>query len=53
MIELNAAFFIQLINFGILVVILNTFLYKPLRKIMLDRRQTLAASRQRTESVDR
>ncbi|NVN93074.1 MAG: hypothetical protein HXX11_21105, partial [Desulfuromonadales bacterium] len=53
MIELNAAFIIQLINFCILAFILNIFLFKPIRTVLADRRQTLAASRQRTESVDR
>ena len=32
MIELNVAFFIQLINFGVLVLVLNLFLFKPIRK---------------------
>lgn len=53
MIELNAAFIIQIINFCILAFVLNTFLFKPLRRVLSDRRQTLDSSRLRTESVDR
>jgi F-type H+-transporting ATPase subunit b len=51
-IELNMAFVIQIINFGILAIILNTFLYKPIRKVLTDRRQVIESSRSRTESVD-
>lgn len=52
MIELNLSFFIQLINFGILVLVLNIFLYKPLRKVLADRRQVIDSARQKTVSVD-
>ena len=51
-IELNFAFFVQLINFGVLVLILNTFLYKPIRKIMSERRQVIEAARNKTVSVE-
>jgi F-type H+-transporting ATPase subunit b len=50
-IEINAAFFIQLINFGILVVILNTFLYKPIRKVLADRRSVIESARSRADFV--
>ena len=52
MIELNFAFVIQLINFGILVFILNTFLYKPLRKVLAERRQVIASAQEKAVSVD-
>jgi F-type H+-transporting ATPase subunit b len=52
-IELNAAFFIQLINFGLLVLILNLFLFKPIRKVLSDRRQLIESARSRTVSVER
>lgn len=52
MIELNLAFAIQLINFGILVLVLNIFLYKPLRKILSERRAAIKDSRDKTCSVD-
>lgn len=52
MIELNVSFVIQLINFGILVLVLNVFLYKPIRKVLADRRQVIDAAREKTVSVD-
>ena len=52
MIELNYAFFVQLINFGILVLVLNIFLYKPIRKILAERRQVIDSARDKTASVD-
>ena len=52
MIELNVAFFVQLINFGILVLVLNIFLYKPIRKVLADRRQVVDGAREKAASVD-
>ncbi|MDD2309775.1 MAG: ATP synthase F0 subunit B [Desulfuromonadaceae bacterium] len=52
MIELNLSFVVQLINFGILVLVLNTFLYKPIRKVLADRRQVIDSAREKTVSVD-
>ena len=52
MIELNLSFVIQLINFGILVLVLNVFLFKPIRKVLADRRQVIDSAREKTESVD-
>ena len=52
MIELNLAFFVQLINFGILVLVLNIFLYKPIRKVLADRRQVVDGAREKTAAVD-
>ena len=52
MIELNLAFVIQLINFGILVLVLNIFLYKPIRKVLADRRFVIDSAREKTISVD-
>jgi len=52
-IELNLSFFIQVINFIVLGVILNFVLYKPLRKVLSERRQEIETSRSRAESVDR
>jgi len=51
-IELNYAFFVQIINFGILVLILNVFLYKPLRKVLAERRQVIDSAREKAASVD-
>ncbi len=52
MIELNLSFVIQLINFGILVLVLNVFLYKPIRRVLADRRQVIDSAREKTVSVD-
>jgi F-type H+-transporting ATPase subunit b len=52
-IELNVAFFIQLINFGVLVLVLNLFLFKPIRKVLADRRQVIEFARNKTVSVER
>lgn len=52
MIELNLSFVIQLINFGILVLVLNIFLYKPIRKVLADRRQVIDSARDKSVSVD-
>jgi F-type H+-transporting ATPase subunit b len=51
-IELNLSFVIQLINFGILVLVLNVFLYKPIRKVLADRRQIIDSASEKTVSVD-
>ena len=52
MIELNVAFFVQLLNFGILVLVLNIFLYKPIRKVLADRRQVVDGAREKAAAVD-
>lgn len=52
MIELNLAFVVQVINFGILVLVLNLFLYKPIRKVLADRRQVVDSARDKAASVD-
>jgi F-type H+-transporting ATPase subunit b len=51
-IELNLAFFVQIINFGILVLVLNIFLYKPIRKVLADRRQVVDGAREKAAAVD-
>lgn len=52
MIELNLAFFIQVVNFGILVLVLNIFLFKPIRKVLADRRQVVDGAREKAAAVD-
>jgi F-type H+-transporting ATPase subunit b len=51
-IDLNLAFFVQLVNFGILVLVLNIFLYKPLRKVLAERRQVIDGARDKAAAVD-
>ena len=52
MIELNYAFFVQVVNFGILVLVLNMFLYKPIRRVLADRRQVVDGARDKAAAVD-
>ncbi len=52
MITLDLAFFIQIVNFFLLLFILNTFLYKPIRKALADRAAEINGARQRTDAVD-
>lgn len=53
MIELNLAFIVQIINFCVLVVVLNIFLYKPVRKVLAGRRQEIESAQGKAESVER
>ena len=52
MINLDLAFVIQLINFLILILVLNIFLYKPIRKVLAERQGEIAAAKSRAEGVD-
>lgn len=52
MITLDLAFVVQIVNFGLLVLILNIFLYKPVRALLAQRRQEIQSARERTVAVD-
>lgn len=52
MINIDLAFVIQLINFLILILILNIFLYKPVRKVLAERQGRIAEAKKRAEGVD-
>lgn len=52
MINLDLAFVFQLINFLVLVLILNLFLYKPIRKILADRAEQIREANAKTVEVD-
>lgn len=52
MITLDLAFVVQIVNFGLLVLILNIFLYKPIRALLAQRRQEIQSARERTIAVD-
>lgn len=52
MINLDLSFVIQLVNFLLLIVVLNLFLYKPLRGVLEERQKKLAGARARAEEVD-
>lgn len=52
MIDLDWAFVIQLINFLILMLVLNIFLFKPIRKALAERSSKIAAAKTLAESVE-
>jgi len=51
-INIDLAFVIQLINFLILILVLNVFLYKPIRKMLSERQGHIAEAKARAEAVD-
>jgi len=51
-ITLDLAFVVQIVNFGLLVLILNIFLYKPIRALLAQRRQEIQSARERAVAVD-
>jgi F-type H+-transporting ATPase subunit b len=52
-INLDWAFLFQMVNFGILVLLLNVFLYKPIRKVLADRAEQLSGARAKAVEVDK
>lgn len=52
MINIDIVFLFQTVNFLVLLLLLNVLLYKPVRKALGEREQEIAASRERTVSVD-
>lgn len=53
MISLDWAFVFQLVNFGVLVLLLNVFLYKPIRKVLADRAEQISGAKAKAVEVDR
>lgn len=53
MINLDLAFVFQLVNFLVLVLLLNVFLYKPIRKHLADRAAQISGAKEKTAAVDR
>jgi len=53
MINIDLAFLIQLINFLVLLAILNVFLYRPIRKVLAERQGRIADARSKAEGVDK
>jgi len=51
-ITLDLAFAVQIVNFGLLVLVLNIFLYKPIRALLAQRRQEIQSARERAVAVD-
>jgi F-type H+-transporting ATPase subunit b len=51
LIELNFTFFIQVINFLLLIVILNKLLYKPILKILEERDERVSGGQQKAKKL--
>jgi len=51
-INLDLAFAVQIVNFGLLVLVLNMLLFKPVRALLAQRRQEIESARERTVAVD-
>jgi len=52
-INLDLAFVIQLVNFLVLVLLLNVFLYKPIRKQLSDRNALISGAKEKSAAVDK
>ena len=52
MINLDLAFVFQLVNFLVLVLVLNAFLYKPIRKVLSDRAEQVRDAKAKAVDVD-
>jgi F-type H+-transporting ATPase subunit b len=52
-INLDLAFVFQLVNFLVLVLLLNVFLYKPIRKVLADRAEQVSGARAKAVEVDK
>jgi len=52
-INLDIAFVIQLVNFLVLVLLLNVFLFKPIRKQLADRGDLISGAKQKSAAVDK
>ena len=53
MIDINIAFVVQIVNILLLMVILNFFLYRPIRKVLSERNAELTGAREKTATVDK
>jgi F-type H+-transporting ATPase subunit b len=51
-INIDLAIVIQLVNFLVLMLVLNIFLYKPIRKVLAERQGRIAEAKARAEGVD-
>ena len=53
MINLDITFIFQLVNFLVLMLVLNVLLYKPVRKLLADRDAEIAGGHAKADEVDR
>jgi F-type H+-transporting ATPase subunit b len=52
MINIDIVLLFQVVNFLVLLFLLNILLYKPIRKVLTDRQDEIRASKEKTASVD-
>jgi len=52
-INLDITFIIQIVNFLLLMLVLNVLLYKPVRKILADRAAEIAGGHEKAAEVDK
>lgn len=53
MISLDLAFVFQVVNFLVLMLVLNIFLFKPIRRVIADRKAQIGGAKEKTAAVDR
>lgn len=53
MINLDMSFLFQLVNFLLLMLVLNLFLFKPIRKILADRKAEISGAKEKSAAVDK
>ena len=53
MINLDLSFVFQLVNFLLLLLLLNVFLYKPIRKQLADRAAQISGAKAKSAAVDK
>lgn len=50
---MDLAFAIQVVNFLLLMLVLNIFLFKPIRKVIADRKTQISGAQERAAAVDK
>ena len=53
MIDFDISFVFQMVNFLVLVLLLNAFLYKPIRKQLSDRSALISGAKEKSAAVDK
>ena len=53
MINLDISFLFQLVNFLLLLLVLNIFLFKPIRKLLTDRNSEISGAKEKSAAVDK
>ncbi len=51
MVSLDGSLFIQIVNFIFLIFVLNIILYKPIRKVLIQRKEKITGLEQRIDTV--